>query len=86
MNDPADTRHCTLDARGLLCPEPVRLAELRIRGLPAGGALRVRATDPAAALDFEVWCLRRGHRYLGCEQHDNELDIRVRKQGHPDEA
>ena len=43
-----------LDARGLLCPEPIRLAELAIRQLSAGAILSVQATDPAAPVGISA--------------------------------
>lgn len=55
-----------LDARGLMCPEPIALAQRRSAGLRPGQVLRVLTTDPAAPIDFEVWCLRRGHVLLDC--------------------
>ena len=57
-----------LDARGLMCPEPIALAQRRIAGLRPGQLLRVLTTDPAAPIDFEVWCLRRGHVLLECAE------------------
>jgi tRNA 2-thiouridine synthesizing protein A len=36
------------DATGLLCPLPVLRANRKLRELPVGGELTVRATDPAA--------------------------------------
>ncbi len=68
-----------LDARGLLCPEPIRLAELAIRQLSPGAVLSVQATDPAAPIDFEAWCLRRRHEFLACEAVADGWTIRVRK-------
>ncbi len=68
-----------IDARGLMCPEPIRLAELAIRELDGGGLLRVLATDPAAPIDFEAWCLRRDHTFLACEAEGEGWEIRVRK-------
>ena len=62
-----DTDIVELDARGLMCPEPIALAQRRIAGLRPGQVLRVLTTDPAAPIDFEVWCLRRGHRFIACE-------------------
>jgi len=77
-NDPVnDTRD--IDARGLLCPEPIRLAEQAIRELDPGALLRVHATDPAAPIDFEAWCLRRSHEFLACEAEAEGWVIRVRK-------
>lgn len=80
VNDPSNP---LIDARGLMCPEPIRLAEIAIRPLEHGALLRVQATDPAAPIDFEAWCLRRGHEFLACEASGEGWVIRVRK-GHKD--
>jgi tRNA 2-thiouridine synthesizing protein A len=53
-----------LDARGLLCPLPVRLAARRARRLEPGTRLEVLGTDPALPLDFEAWCHDEGHRIV----------------------
>lgn len=74
------THAATLDARGLVCPEPVRLAEQRIRMLDPGTELLIQVTDPAAPLDLEAWCLRRGHRWLGQQPALSDvIEVRVRK-------
>lgn len=76
--DPSETDQ-NLDARGLMCPEPVRLAALRIALLPEGAELCVLADDPAAPIDFEVWCLRQGHAFLACTEVGQGWAIRLRK-------
>jgi tRNA 2-thiouridine synthesizing protein A len=60
----ADTEHADtlLDATGLLCPLPVLKARRALRAVPAGGVLRVLATDPGAVKDFEHFC-----QTTGCE-------------------
>lgn len=67
----------TLDARGLMCPEPLLEAEVFFQTLPADCRVTVLATDPAASIDFEVWCLQKGHRYLGCDTHQAHLEIHI---------
>lgn len=48
-----------VDARGLLCPEPViRLARAARSGVPAA---RVLADDPAARTDIPAFARLRGH-------------------------
>ena len=74
-----DSHPSLVDARGLMCPEPIRLAEIAMRPLPEGALLRVHATDPAAPIDFEAWCLRRAHEFLACEAAGEGWIIRVRK-------
>lgn len=68
--NPVDDTTKDLDARGLMCPEPLVLAQRALDSLPAGRLLRVHTTDPAAPIDFEVWCLRRGHQLLECVAED----------------
>ena len=54
-----------LDAKGLLCPLPVLKARKALKDVPAGGVLRVLATDPGAVKDFEAFCKTTGHELLG---------------------
>lgn len=68
-----------LDARGMVCPEPILEAEKSIKELAPGDIMLVLATDPAAPIDFEVWCLHRGHRYLGSEESGEWLEIKLEK-------
>lgn len=81
MNQP-DTH---VDARGMMCPEPLRAAELAMRPLASGTVLSIVATDPAAPIDLEAWCLRRQHQFLACQAHDDGWVIRIRK-GHDQES
>ena len=66
-----------LDARGLVCPQPVIEAARAGRHLPAGALLEVWATDPAAALDLPAWCRMRGHELVEVVQEAGEVPIRV---------
>ncbi|UYZ84336.1 sulfurtransferase TusA [Entomomonas sp. E2T0] len=45
-----------LDATGLLCPEPIMLLHNKIRDLPAGGLLKIIATDPSTQRDIPKFC------------------------------
>jgi tRNA 2-thiouridine synthesizing protein A len=53
-----------LDASGLLCPLPVLKARKRLKTMPPGAVLRVRATDPAAVVDMPHFCAEAGHELL----------------------
>jgi len=75
-----------VDARGLMCPEPLHLAELAMREIAAGDMLRIVATDPAAPLDLEAWCLRRQHEFMTCEAHGDSWVICVRKGNHQESS
>jgi tRNA 2-thiouridine synthesizing protein A len=54
-----------LDCEGLLCPLPVLRARKRLLAMAPGRVLRVRATDPMAAIDLPHFCAEGGHVFLG---------------------
>lgn len=70
-----------VDARGLRCPAPVLRAAVAARGLPSGSVLRVRATDPAAAVDLPAWARMRGHAVVTSDDADDEVVVTVRLGG-----
>ena len=71
-----------LDATGLLCPLPVLKARRALRGVPAGGILRVLATDPGAVGDFEHFCQTTGCQLIERgEEADGVLRFRLKKPG-----
>jgi tRNA 2-thiouridine synthesizing protein A len=49
-----------LDTKGMKCPLPVLKARKALKDVPAGGILRVLATDPGAVKDFEHFCATTG--------------------------
>lgn len=68
-----------LDARGLLCPEPVMLLHNRIRDLQPGEELEILATDASTERDIPRFCQFLGHSLVQHE-HDGELyRYRIRK-------
>lgn len=60
----------TLDASGLLCPEPVMLLHNKIRDINPGQVLEVIATDPSTQRDIPKFCNFLGHELL--EQTERE--------------
>ncbi len=58
----------TLDATGLSCPEPVMLLHNKVRDLPAGGVLKVIATDPSTQRDIPKFCVFLGHELVDQQQ------------------
>ncbi len=68
-----------LDATGLKCPLPVLKARKAMRDLPAGGVLRVLATDPGAVKDFEHFCTTTGHQLLATHEAEGVLAFDIRK-------
>jgi tRNA 2-thiouridine synthesizing protein A len=53
-----------LDACGLFCPEPVMMLHNQVRDLPAGGLLKVLATDPSTRRDIPKFCMFLGHELV----------------------
>lgn len=67
------------DATGLLCPLPVLRANRKLRELPVGGLLTVRATDPAAEQDFPAFCKQTGHELVSSRHEGEVLVFTIRK-------
>lgn len=67
------------DATGLVCPLPVLRANRKLRELPAGGLLTVRATDPAAEQDFPSFCKQTGHELVSSTREGDVLIFVIRK-------
>lgn len=68
-----------VDARGLLCPEPLVRCRQAFRGLAAGGTVHVVATDPHAEIDFEVFAHRTRHVLVRREWLYGEFHVLIRK-------
>lgn len=61
-----DTKNCEhmLDARGLLCPEPVMLLHKKIRIASGGDRIKMLATDPSTKRDVARFCEFLRHELL----------------------
>lgn len=68
-----------LDAQGLLCPLPVLRARKALKDVPAGGILKVLATDPGAVKDFAHFCEATGSTLLESSEADGVLTFLIRK-------
>lgn len=68
-----------LDCAGLLCPLPVLRARKRLLAMLPGQVLRVRATDPMAAIDLPHFCTEAGHAYLGAGSADGIATYLIRR-------
>ena len=71
----------TLDATGLLCPEPVMLMHNRIRDMTVGEVILVLASDPSTRRDIPDFCRFLGHELVDQNEVDGAYRYRVRKQG-----
>ena len=68
-----------LDARGLLCPEPVMMLHKVMRQLQGGELLLVYATDPSTQRDVPKFCQFLGHTLLEQNQDNGEFYYLIRK-------
>ncbi|UXZ98158.1 sulfurtransferase TusA [Pseudomonas phytophila] len=68
-----------LDATGLNCPEPVMMLHQKVRDLPAGGLLKVIATDPSTRRDIPKFCVFLGHDLVDQEADDGTFLYWIRK-------
>lgn len=64
-----------VDARGLLCPQPIIRLAKAVAGMAAGTEVTVLWTDRAARADIAAWARMRGHTVTG-EQAAEPLDGR----------
>ena len=53
-----------LDAKGLLCPEPVMMLHVEMRKIKPAEVLKVIATDPSTQRDIPKFCQFLGHELL----------------------
>ena len=77
MCEPENT--LTLDATGLVCPEPLMLVRNRVREMCSGQVLEVRATDPSTGRDFTNFCRFMGHDLLDQSMEGDTYLFRIRK-------
>lgn len=68
-----------IDARELLCPEPLMLVRNAMRVLGDGEALSVVATDPSTLRDFTQFCRFMGHEFVSHEEKNGEHHFVLRK-------
>lgn len=73
------TQDAELDARGLMCPEPVMMLHNRIADIPVGGVLRVLATDPSTTRDIPRFCQFLSHELVHQEQQGEEYLFWIRR-------
>jgi TusA-related sulfurtransferase len=69
----------TLDAIGLLCPEPLFQARTAIDALEPGELLEVLADDPAAEEDLTRFAKRAGHVMVAVEDEGDYKRFLIRR-------
>lgn len=68
-----------LDARGLMCPEPVMMLHVKVKELQPGDVLKVLATDPSTNRDIAQFCSFLGYELLSQQTLAGELEFLIRK-------
>ena len=69
----------TLDAIGLLCPEPLFQARTALDALEPGEVLEVLADDPAAEEDLTRFAKRAGHEMVSVEDEGDYKRFLIRR-------
>ncbi len=53
-----------VDASGLMCPLPLLRLKKALMEISSGHIIKITTTDPAAHLDFGVYCHQAGHQII----------------------
>ncbi|HLP80668.1 MAG TPA: sulfurtransferase TusA family protein [Nitrosomonas sp.] len=68
-----------LDVRGLVCPLPILRTKQSLAAMTSGQTLRIIATDPASAIDFQVFSEQTGNKLLSLSQTTGEFIFVLKK-------
>ena len=70
-----------LDTKGMNCPMPILIAKKAMNQLDGGQLLRIEATDPGAAEDFNAFCRTGGHELVESSEADGIFIFVLKKAG-----
>ena len=68
-----------IDAKGLICPEPIMLLHRAIHEASPGDVIELIATDPTAEKDVEKFCEYLNHELVSIKISDGLLEFKVKK-------
>lgn len=68
-----------LDAKGLMCPEPVMMLHVKVKEMVSGEILKVLATDPSTNRDIAKFCTFLGYELLAQQEIDGVLEFFIKK-------
>ncbi|MEO6823364.1 MAG: sulfurtransferase TusA family protein [Nitrosospira sp.] len=68
-----------LDVRGLNCPLPILRTKKSLVDMTSGQILKIIATDPAAAIDFQVFAEQTGNELLISSETGGEFTFYMKK-------
>lgn len=68
-----------LDVKGLKCPLPILRTKKSLSEMSTGQVLRVLATDPSAAKDFQAFAKQTGNQLLSSSEADQVFEFHFRR-------
>ncbi|GAA6133439.1 sulfurtransferase TusA [Oceaniserpentilla sp. 4NH20-0058] len=68
-----------LDAKGLMCPEPVMMLHVKVKEMQAGDVLKVLATDPSTKRDIAKFCSFLGYELILQQEVNGALEFFIKK-------
>tara|TARA_B110000438_G_scaffold214519_1_gene206799 strand:+ start:316 stop:543 length:228 start_codon:yes stop_codon:yes gene_type:complete len=68
-----------LDVRGLNCPLPILRSKKYLSDMASGQVLKIVATDPGSAIDFQVFSDQTGNVLLSLSETDKEFIFYIKK-------
>ena len=74
-------KNMKVDAKGLLCPEPIMMLHKAMKELKSGEKVELYATDPSTERDIDRFCNFLGHNLLKKETTSEPFYFLIEKQG-----
>jgi tRNA 2-thiouridine synthesizing protein A len=71
--------HLEVDASGLMCPLPLLRLKKALMEMSSRETVKIITTDPAAHLDFGVYCQQAGHQIIEFIKHTDSIIFYVQK-------
>ena len=68
-----------LDARGLNCPLPILRAKKALNDMQSGQVLKILATDPGSAKDFQAFSKQPGNELLSHAAEQKEFTFFMKR-------
>ena len=62
----------TIDARTLVCPEPIMMVRSKVRKLSDGDELTIYTDDPRTPSDVKSYCLHMDHTFISQEEQEDD--------------
>jgi len=68
-----------LDAKGLMCPEPVMMLHVKVKEMSSGDILKIDATDPSTKRDIAKFCNFLGYELLAQSEDTGVYEFLIKK-------